>query len=118
MLKTDFNAYCDTYQKLLAELINLHNYHLTYKQRIGFETGLALRKSTRKIVILAKELSKLSKPMYIENRKNILEEQARKKEELNLKRQKRKERLAQKALKNNKKGNKNGQHNPSASRSI
>lgn len=116
MLTPELKNYCDLYQKLLSELIELHNYHLIFKNQLGRDSGHAVRKILRRINKTSKEMQRSNYRAYREKVKNNIEKRELKKKEMLLKSEQYRERVAQSKLKKQNKGNKNEQHNnPDAS---
>lgn len=66
--------YYDRYKKLYSEYISfsvkLHNHHMQFMNFPTFESGMHERKQLRNMIILQKEMVKISKEVYKERMRN------------------------------------------------
>ena len=70
MSTQELEKYKQIYSEFISELVHLHNAHLVFVNRLGRETGFAVRKHLKEITKLQKELKKSNVAAFNEYREN------------------------------------------------
>jgi hypothetical protein len=77
-----YDRYKELYSKYIDHAVIVHNYHYAFLRTLGKESGVNVRRSLTTMVVLEKELRRLSLEVFKENQVNIKEGRRRKREEL------------------------------------
>lgn len=67
------NQYKELYSKYVELSVNLHNYHLTFIRNPSFEGGLRERKQLRNMILVTREMLRLSRAVFEEHKANLKE---------------------------------------------
>lgn len=70
MSKVEYERYLKAYNDLLEKFIELHNKHLTYKANFGRETVRNLRRTSKHMREIQRELEVSALSSYYEHREN------------------------------------------------
>ena len=65
MLNEPLEQYKALYSKYVKELVNVHNYHNTFINNLGYESGLQVRNSLRMMAKLELEMRVLCRNAYV-----------------------------------------------------
>ena len=85
MSSEKYEKYKELHSKYLSRFIDLHNYHQAFLEYPSFMKGARVRKAISDMIILERQLRKLSMAVSSEQKKNVKEQaQAVKKEKARL----------------------------------
>jgi len=73
-------AYKELYSKYIDYAVILHNYHYTFLNHMGLETGKTVRSALKHMIRLERQLQKASWEAYDEHRENLREQKRLKKQ--------------------------------------
>jgi PHD/YefM family antitoxin component YafN of YafNO toxin-antitoxin module len=73
-------AYKEAYSKYIEYAVGVHNEHQLFIKNIGRESGKAIRNNLRAMMLLERELIKLSNAAHREHLASIAEERKRRRE--------------------------------------
>jgi hypothetical protein len=65
MLNEPLEKYKALYSKYVKELVNVHNYHNTFINNLGYDSGLQIRNSLRMMAKLEMEMRVLCRKAYV-----------------------------------------------------
>ena len=69
MSNKSLERYTELYSEYIALAVDLHNYHRVFKRHLGYRQCLGVKKSTRKMIRILKELQKMVRAGYLEHKK-------------------------------------------------
>jgi hypothetical protein len=77
-----YDRYKELYSKYIDHAVIVHNYHYAFLRTLGKESGVNVRRSLTSMLVLEKELRRLSLEVFKEHQANLKEGKRRKREEL------------------------------------
>lgn len=81
MSNEELDKYKNLYSQLVAELVGLHNTHLSFVKYVGRDTGFATRKHLRAIAEISNEMKRQGQKVCKESIENKRLEKIKKREE-------------------------------------
>ena len=112
MLNNKLEDYKKLYSKYVEHAVNLHNYHYTFSNFVGYQPGLGVKKSIRNMIRILRELRKAADQTYREEKRIVKE----------MKNQERldrlKARLESKSIPKQKKERRNGNNKSATTKTI